>query len=590
MGADDPLASLLGGVRRQKQRDGDLDFSRREKNPNSSGLNPLDILALPASQRDTINWLSRRKQATLDELQAALNKPPEEVTTILDKLKIEGYIREALIDGQLYYRVAFGGKVSRTGRGMPSTLWNAVDLENGAFLLQLPLFSDLPPDELEAFASQCESREYRRNEVLLWQGHLVNDVLFVKNGLVGITRLMPGSSEGQMVAYLKQGDMLGEMSLLREQNTTAGATATALSEVTVLAIGREKFKTFLKNNRRAALELSRIILQRLMATNSRLVSSGLDPRLAIVFGVGENSGHTMLGAALAMTLGQVTQSRAVYTEHPDPRHLQGKFAWNAERVYHRQPGAYDVAGIIPVAGMPLTVRTTLVLDQLMGDYTNVVMGVPGEVDEAVNNILEEANQLVLVFSPEPESIAPLEALMEQLRGFLHPEKTNTFIVANHTRPGLSLEDLPVRVDFEIPYFGHNIEPIHAVTLDELPLPVSKVADILADRLGRTNQIGVYIPAAVDDATIDPTNFVQETLSFLGSLFGGATASSTEAQSSVSNEDEAAAPEMLHVIRTYVTKVDLDRHLGQVLEYIEYLKNELGQDAMAMEVNSRLMVI
>jgi hypothetical protein len=44
------------------------------------------------------------------------------------------------------------------------------------------------------------------------------------------------------------------------------------------------------------------------------------------------------------------------------------------------------------------------------------------------------------------------------------------------------------------------------------------------------------------------------------------------------------------VQTYVTKTALDRHLGEVLEYVEKLKTELGQEAMALEVNRNIMLV
>lgn len=587
--SDDPLAGLLSGVRRpKKQADDDLNFGRSPKASAATGLNPLDILALPASQRDAINWLSRRKQATFSDLQTALNKSPAELSEILEKLKSAGYIREALIDNTIYYRVVFGGKVNRTGRGIPQNIWDAVDVDAKLFLKQLPLFAHLAPDTLQTLASQCESRQYHRNEVIVWQGDTTHNILFIKNGIVGITRLAPQSQDAQMLAYLKQGDMLGEMSLFMEQSAVSNATATALSEVSVLAIKRDAFRDYLKQDRQAALELSRILLLRLQETNSRLVSINEDSRLALLFSIGD-CGATMFGTALAMTLSAITQNRTVYAEYPHLSPLlQTAFQLDPQQAAHRQKAGYDIATPQASLGLPDTVRSTLVLDELTTDYTNLVIGVGGQLDETISPFLEEVNQLIVIFTPEKELFDPLQDLVTRLKANFHPEKTNIFMVANHTRPHQSLADAPLRVDFEIPYFGNNTTPSTAITTDQLPPAVYKVTEMLADRLGRTNQIGIYIPSVLDDPHLNPSDFVQETLSFLGSIFGGATASTTETQSPATND--ANFSQSLHVVRTYVTKVDLDRYLSKVLQYIEQLKLRLGQEALALEVNNKLMVI
>ncbi|MCP4247069.1 MAG: Crp/Fnr family transcriptional regulator, partial [bacterium] len=329
------------------------------------------------------------------------------------------------------YRVVIKGKVSRTGRGIPANIWQAIDLDNTAFLKQVPIFAHLNEDELRAVAEMCEARHYHRNEVIAWQGNVEQDILFVKNGIVGVTRLLPGSQdETQNLAYLKEGQMLGEISLLQEQNVAAETTASALSEVDVLAISRDQFRAYLDRDRRAALELARVVLHRLLTTSERLVSFSGDTSLALVFGVGAQCGQTMLGTALTMTLAQVTQTRAVYSEHPDATLLADELGLPRAETYHRISGSYDVAVVNTASGLPGPVRTTLVMDQLIEDYANVVIGVPGRLDESINYMLEQASQLVILFSPEDGSAAELEALVKGLQGSLHPEKTNLFVVAN----------------------------------------------------------------------------------------------------------------------------------------------------------------
>lgn len=588
-GNDDPLAGLLGSARRPKKKGADLDFGQRRKPTDETGLNPLDLLALPAAQRDTINWLSRRKQATLTQLQEALDKEPDEIAQVIEDLKQAGYVREALIDGKIYYRVIFGGRVSRSGRGVPQNIWNAVDLDNQTFLRQISLFKHLDDSELPHMIDLMEERHFHRNEVIAWQGNIEQDLLLIKNGIVSIQRLLPGSKdESQILAYLKQGEMLGETTLLLEQTIAADTTAIALSEVDVLIIKRADFMAYVNKDRQAALALAREILSRLLNTNSRLVSVGNQTKVACVFGIGRQCGQTMLGSALAMTLAHVTQGRAVYTEHPHPEPLQKLFRVSADETFHRQSGLYDVATVRTAPGLPTAVRTTLVMDQLLAEYSNVVIGLPNKVDESVNYILEQANQLIIVVSAEDTVLDELKELVEQLRTVMHPEKTNLFVVANHTRPGLSITHMPVRVDYEIPFFGTDTTIWGAKALADLPDAVSRVTDMLADRLGRTNQIGIYIPGTVDDPNVDINDFVQEALSFLGSLFGGATATTTEAQGT--SDDTGVGSETIHIVRTYVTKADMDRQLSNVLEFVEQLKNRLGQDALALEVNTRLMLV
>lgn len=588
--SDDPLAGLLGAARRKRQTaNTDALFgSSGNKDTGSSGsskgLNPLDLLGLPAAQRDLINWISRRKQVSLDDIAAGLKRTPDEVMTVINALRSQGYIKEALVDGQVFYRVMFGGKVSRSGRGVPADIWNAVDLDNTVFLKSIPIFAHLDDEQRQALVNDMKERHFQRNEVIAWQGEREQDIVFIKNGIVGVTRLLPGSqNEQQILAYLKQGDVIGEISMLLEGEVTSDTTASALTEVDVLAIAPAKLMDFLATNRASALAMARQMLGRLQTTNERLAHNTSNAKLALVFGVGQTPGQTTLAASLAMTLSYVTQDKSVYTEHPSLADLHDHFdvTVDDDTSYYEQNGGFDVATVKTASDMPLSVRTTLVMDQLLRDYPSIVISLPGKVTDDITYMMEKANQLIIIFTPQRASVDALKQLVTELRSVMHPEKTNLFVVANHTEPGLSLDGVPVRVDFEIPYYEQELILRNCYQLSDLPEPVSRVTELLADRLGRTNQVGLYVPA-IPHADEDP---VQETLAFLGSLFGGATATMTDGQTG-----EDGVSEQLHIVRTYVTKADMDRNLSRVLSYAEALKTKHGLDALAIEINTRLMLV
>jgi len=102
-------------------------------------------------------------------------------------------------------------------------------------------------------------------------------------------------------------------------------------------------------------------------------------------------------------------------------------------------------------------------------------------------------------------------------------------------------------------------------------------------------VSVFIPTTVDvDQAADAGAAVDQTLAFLGRLFGGAT--SSRAQGVWNSERAGLVNETIFVVRSYVTQADLDRHLPEVLAFVERLKGELRQEAMAVEVNQRLMLI
>lgn len=591
-GKDDPLDSLLGSIRPPKRTiTEDLSFLRAERSTEERGLNPLDMLALPQHQRDLVNFLSRRKQASLEQIGEKVKGTPEEIAENLAVLKDKGYIREALLDSIIHYRVVFRGKVSRSGRGVPQDIWDAVDLDNTVFLGQHALFSHLSEVQIKQIAAMMVSKRYRRNEVIIWQGDIGDSIYFIKMGIVGISRITPNTTtrEAPIFAYLKQGDILAEHNLLGERQYAASATATALSEVDLLQIRRGDFLDFLLTFDDLALELARILSERLMVINNRLSSQGSETKLALLFGM-DRCGTTTLGSTLALTLAKITKRKAVYTEHPEPDSLPDQFGFSPRREIFSHPAGYDVAAIAGAVGLPATVRTTLVMDRLFGEYPNIVIGLPNRVDESLAYMLEKANQVIVVVPPDVNAWGKTMKLMSVLKASIHPERTSLLLVVNHTQEVAREFPQAGNADFEIPFLS-NLPLLKEQREDNLPDTLVNIAIQLADRLGRTNQIGIYIPTTSDtNRTVDTSGYVQETMTFLGNLFGGATATASEAHGVWNSEEVGLVSETIHIVRTYVTHAELDRYLGDVLEYVERLKDELKQEAMALEVNKKLMLI
>jgi hypothetical protein len=254
-----------------------------------------------------------------------------------------------------------------------------------------------------------------------------------------------------------------------------------------------------------------------------------------------------------------------------------------------RPGGYDIYAPQETANLPQSVRATMLMDKLAAQYPNVVIGLKGK-PEALTPIMQRASQVVLIAPPSEETKQQLGDLGGQIRQLIHPEKTTLFTIVNRNRPMPDHEDWQVSgfIDFDIPYL-EEIPPIARLSEKNMPERLAKVASTLADRLGRTNQVSVYIPTTVDvDIEIDTSIYVKETMDFLGSIFGGAT--SNQAQGVWNSDDSGLVNETIHIVRSYVTESDMDKYLPDVLEYVEKLKAELRQEAMAVEVNQKLLLI
>jgi CRP/FNR family transcriptional regulator, cyclic AMP receptor protein len=106
-------------------------------------------------------------------------------------------------------------------------------------LADVPLFRDLPGDDLDAMASFCRIRRFRRGEVIFHQGDPGDAVFVVASGRVKIS-LPSDAGDEAILATLRPGDFFGELALL--DGAPRSASATALDPTETLVVPRERFR------------------------------------------------------------------------------------------------------------------------------------------------------------------------------------------------------------------------------------------------------------------------------------------------------------------------------------------------------------
>ena len=88
-------------------------------------------------------------------------------------------------------------------------------------LTAIPLFSDLSPEEarrLAAFATETSAAE---GQILMKQGDYSTELIAIEEGSADVIK------DGEKIASLKQGDLIGEMGLLEREPRNADVIATS---------------------------------------------------------------------------------------------------------------------------------------------------------------------------------------------------------------------------------------------------------------------------------------------------------------------------------------------------------------------------
>jgi len=145
-------------------------------------------------------------------------------------------------------------------------------LSNLDLIRRVSLFSMLTPSQAESLAGAVSKQRYKRGETLVERGKKTNSLYII---LSGRTRVVLTDNKGREVilATLKSGDYVGEMSLI--DNEPHSATVIADQQVDVLLLGRESFLQCLSENSAMSFAVMHGLVQRLRKASQNISSLAL---------------------------------------------------------------------------------------------------------------------------------------------------------------------------------------------------------------------------------------------------------------------------------------------------------------------------
>ena len=112
---------------------------------------------------------------------------------------------------------------------------------------------------------------------------------------------------------------------------------------------------------------------------------------------------------------------------------------------------------------------------------------------------------------------------------------------------------------------------------------------LKQYLKLSSKVTVYVPATNGvDTAADNTEQVKATAALLSECFGGAT--STPALGYWLSPVAGLVAENTTVVFAYASDADLQQNIGRVVDHCEALKAEMGQEAIALEINGEMYFI
>jgi CRP/FNR family transcriptional regulator len=146
---------------------------------------------------------------------------------------------------------------------------------------QVPIFSQLKPDELREVAARVRLRRHPSGTQLFRAGGDNPNLMIIHSGWVKVYRLAESGHE-QVVRVLGVGDFLGEATFMSDR--TADNFAVTLQDSEICSLHRDDMRDYLLRSPSVAYKMLKTLSSRLESTESQLSSV-----------TGEEAGHRVAG-------------------------------------------------------------------------------------------------------------------------------------------------------------------------------------------------------------------------------------------------------------------------------------------------------
>ena len=188
------------------------------------------------------------------------------------------------------------------------------------FLKQVPLFSSLQTQELEAIHTLSHTKKCQRDSIILLEDEDGDTLFIILSGKVKVSSFSESGKE-IIFSILGPGDFFGEMSLL--DGKTRSATVTAIEDSELRLIRRNDFHKAMEKHPHIAFRLLEELTARLRKADQRIES------LAILDVTGRIAGILL---QLAEERGEMTPAGLVIKSRPTHQELANMVGTTRETV------------------------------------------------------------------------------------------------------------------------------------------------------------------------------------------------------------------------------------------------------------------
>lgn len=215
-------------------------------------------------------------------------------------------------------------------------------MEKNEFLTYVPIFSDLPHEELEKIIKAGNRKKYNKNEIILKEDEAGTALFVIISGKVKVSRTSSDNKE-VILTILNESDFFGEMAILDGQ--TRSATVTALEDTELFIIQRNDFLKLLKIHPEISIALLQELTKRLRAADVKIKALSLKDA--------EGKVATVL-LQLADDLGKIKQGKVELDNLPNQQDL-ANMAGTSRETISRTLHAFAKKGLIEIDGSKIRI-------------------------------------------------------------------------------------------------------------------------------------------------------------------------------------------------------------------------------------------
>jgi diguanylate cyclase (GGDEF)-like protein len=160
-------------------------------------------------------------------------------------------------------------------RGEPTATLGDSRSRRSSLLAALPLFRTLSAEQRELLLATATEQSFTAGHVLIRENDPPDRVFIILSGRVRVLEVAPDSPVELIVGELGEGEILGELSVLRNQPRSA--TVVAVERTHCLVIPQTEFLRVLQSSAELAVSMLRMLAGRLYETDRRLSRFAPDP-------------------------------------------------------------------------------------------------------------------------------------------------------------------------------------------------------------------------------------------------------------------------------------------------------------------------